>query len=140
MICNTFFKLEQSLNRSFDDKVQKASIKPVASNFNAMDENRAQLLKESLTNLHSGGDWHIMQSSLEFTKELGSGKFSTVFKGLYKGQKVAIKVLNDQSQNEELEREFKKEFQVMSLLNHSNIIKFLGACLNPRICIVMVNY
>lgn len=106
---------------------------------NSVDEARAEHLRETLTNMmHSGGDWHILHSSLEFTKELGTGKFSTVFKGFYKGQTVAIKVLNDQAQTEELEREFKKEFQVMSLMNHPHIIRFIGACLNPRICIVMV--
>lgn len=36
--------------------------------------------------------WLIKHSEIEFTKELGTGMSGKVFKGLFKGQKVAIKV------------------------------------------------
>lgn len=90
---------------------------------------------------------------IEFTKELGSGTSATVFKGLYKGNKspksiptlpgtkVAIKVLKAQqnaSKTDSTIEEFKKEFHAMSAVLSPNIVQFFGACLEPRICIVMV--
>lgn len=64
----------------------------------------------------------IRQDQLEFTKILGSGTFGTVFKvfwetsliftpkGLYKEERVAIKVLNESTQ---ARTEFKKEYDIM---------------------------
>ena len=43
---------------------------------------------------------------------IGNGKSGTVFKGLFRGNKVAIKVLKAQSKQATLE-EFKKEFHIM---------------------------
>jgi len=80
--------------------------------------------------------WLISHSELEFTKELGSGVSGTVYKGLYKGEKVAIKILKSQNKDPTIE-EFKKEFLVMSALESPHIVRFFGACLEPRICIVM---
>jgi len=78
----------------------------------------------------------ISHSTLEFTKELGSGVSGTVFKGLFSEQKVAIKVLKSQNKEPTLE-EFKKEFHIMSSIQSPYIVHFFGACLEPRICIVM---
>jgi len=58
-----------------------------------------------------------------------------VYKGLYKGQKVAIKVLK--AEDSAVEEEFKKEFKVMSVLESPHVVNFIGACLEPKICMVM---
>jgi predicted Ser/Thr protein kinase len=68
-------------------------------------------LSESLEK-KDDNSWLLEHNEIEFTKELGNGKAGTVFKGLYKGSKVAIKVLKSQSKAGTIE-EFKKEFQIM---------------------------
>jgi len=68
--------------------------------------------------------------------KLGSGTSGTVYQGLYKGETVAIKVLKtEQSQKEQ--EEFKKEFQIMSAIKSPYIVFFFGACLEPKLCMVM---
>jgi len=76
----------------------------------------------------------IKQEELEFTKILGSGTFGTVFKGIYKSERVAIKVLNESSA---AKTEFKKEYDVMSTVRSPNLVRFIGASLKPKICLVM---
>lgn len=81
-------------------------------------------------------DWILHNSELEFTVKLGSGTSGTVYKGLYKGQEVAIKVLKTEQSSKEVE-EFKKEFQVMSAIQSPYLVFFFGAVLEPKMCMVM---
>jgi serine/threonine protein kinase len=78
----------------------------------------------------------IHSSDLEFTKKLGSGTSGKVYQGLYKGKEVAIKVLKDMTAEEQLV-EFKKEFQMMSAIKSAQVVLFYGACLEPKLSMVM---
>eukprot|EP01117_Protostelium_nocturnum_P017741 TRINITY_DN7278_c0_g1_i1.p1 TRINITY_DN7278_c0_g1~~TRINITY_DN7278_c0_g1_i1.p1 ORF type:complete len:416 (+),score=117.70 TRINITY_DN7278_c0_g1_i1:113-1249(+) len=80
-------------------------------------------------------DWLINHKELEYTKKLGSGTSGKVYKGLYRGEKVAIKVLKTEDQA--VEEEFKKEFNVMSVIHSPQTVHFIGACLEPKLCMVM---
>lgn len=77
----------------------------------------------------------ISHSDLEFTKELGTGSYGKVFKGLYKGNKVAIKVLK--VDHKKAQEEFRKECEVLSVIESPNVVRFFGACLKPKICVVI---
>jgi len=117
---------------------EKAKRKPSFDPENTTNnEDVKRTLKELLDNNNSNSDstWLIKHSDLEFTKELGNGSSGRVFKGLYQGNKVAIKVLK--TGNEEALEEFRKEFLVMSIVKSPNIVHFFGACLEPKICMVM---
>jgi len=80
-------------------------------------------------------DWLINHADLEFTKELGSGTSGKVYKGIFQNTKVAIKVLK--AKTAETIEEFKKEYHVMSIVQSPYITRFFGACLEPKICMVM---
>jgi len=77
----------------------------------------------------------ISNDSIEFTAELGAGTSGKVFKGLFHSTKDAIKVLK--AVDERAIKQFKKEFQVMIALRSPYIVHFFGACLEPKICMVM---
>jgi len=81
-------------------------------------------------------DWIINATDLEFVKKLGAGTSGEVFKGLYKGKPVAIKLLKEMMAEKELD-EFKKEFTIMSALRSPYVVYFFGACLKPKMCMVM---
>jgi len=96
-------------------------------------------LEQELQNMkfiNKSGSWILHNSELEFTVKLGSGASGTVYKGLYKGKEMAIKVLKTEQTQKELE-EFKKEFQIMSAIQSPYIVFFFGAVLEPKMCMVM---
>jgi serine/threonine protein kinase len=98
--------------------------------------------KASVINLNPGtsfiqdNEWEIDPTDLEFTKSLGQGASGEVFQGTFKGEPVAIKVLKTNNTDAETE-EFKKEFSVLVSFNSPYIIRFRGACLADKLCMVM---
>ncbi|EAL68440.1 ankyrin repeat-containing protein [Dictyostelium discoideum AX4] len=125
------------LNVPENKKVTQLSIESLKSNPpNSMDSTgsiSSDDLKESLTNLEH---WVIDHSELEYTLKLGSGSSGKVYKGLYKGKEVAVKVLKSITTQSQLE-EFKKEFQIMGSIRSQFMVTFYGACIEPKLCMVM---
>lgn len=80
--------------------------------------------------------WEIDSSELVFTKRLGEGTSAKVFRGTYRNQDVAIKVLKEKAEAKVLE-EFKKEFEIMSSLRSPHVVFFFGACIRPSLCMVL---
>jgi tRNA A-37 threonylcarbamoyl transferase component Bud32 len=60
-------------------------------------------------------------------KVLGDGAYGTVYRGRYRGQDVAIKVLKMQDLPTEMLDEFDREIDLMTKLRHKNIVQFIGA-------------
>lgn len=81
-------------------------------------------------------EWSIAGNELRFLERLGSGRSAKVYKGLYKNQEVAIKVLKPILDRKELQN-FKSELDIMSSVDSNHVVKFFGGCLQPKICLVM---
>eukprot|EP00002_Diphylleia_rotans_P035707 TRINITY_DN781_c0_g1_i10.p1 TRINITY_DN781_c0_g1~~TRINITY_DN781_c0_g1_i10.p1 ORF type:complete len:2527 (-),score=625.44 TRINITY_DN781_c0_g1_i10:128-7708(-) len=82
--------------------------------------------------------WEIVDSEIQEAEQaLGTGSFGSVVVGLYKAQKVAIKrMLTSTAPNTPLM--FMMEVAVVRQLSHPNIVKFIGACVNPsKLAIVL---
>eukprot|EP01113_Clastostelium_recurvatum_P011683 TRINITY_DN1597_c0_g2_i2.p1 TRINITY_DN1597_c0_g2~~TRINITY_DN1597_c0_g2_i2.p1 ORF type:complete len:643 (-),score=161.00 TRINITY_DN1597_c0_g2_i2:74-2002(-) len=75
-------------------------------------------------------------SDLEFTENLSSGGFAKVYKAIYKGDTVAVKVLKSMPNASEVE-EFRKEYAIMDAMRSPYVVKFYGAVLEPKLCMVM---
>eukprot|EP01114_Cavostelium_apophysatum_P014059 TRINITY_DN3544_c0_g1_i1.p1 TRINITY_DN3544_c0_g1~~TRINITY_DN3544_c0_g1_i1.p1 ORF type:complete len:1120 (+),score=330.70 TRINITY_DN3544_c0_g1_i1:85-3444(+) len=119
--------------KSLDIRIRKAKRRPSFEPNSGVNE-----MKQSLQKLMEEGNderWLLKHSDLEFTKELGAGTSGRVFKGLYKDARVAIKVLKI-TNKDDLE-EFRKEFLVLSVISSPHIVHFFGACLEPKVCMVM---
>lgn len=102
-------------------------------------EIKAINLEEELNRMkyvNKSSSWMIETSSLEFTTKIGSGTSGTVYKGIFEGETVAIKLLKTNQTQKELE-EFKKEFHIMASIRSPYIVFFFGACLKPKMCMVM---
>ncbi|GLJ24248.1 hypothetical protein SUGI_0462340 [Cryptomeria japonica] len=76
----------------------------------------------------------LARASNNYSKEmvLGTGGFGTVFKGiLLDGTLVAIKK-SKQALNLEDDHEFLNEIAILSQINHRNIVKLLGCCIQTK--------
>ncbi|CAL9769469.1 unnamed protein product [Musa acuminata subsp. burmannicoides] len=66
--------------------------------------------------------------------KIGEGAHGKVYEGKYHNQIVAIKVLNGGSTPDEkvtLQARFIREVNMMSRVQHENLVKFIGACKDP---------
>lgn len=84
--------------------------------------------------------WRIAPQELEFTDRLGTGTSSQVYKGIYHGKPVAIKILKTGEEGKmdaKQLRDFENECEIMSNARSPYILYFHGSCTEPQVCIVM---
>ncbi|XP_020092515.1 serine/threonine-protein kinase STY46-like isoform X2 [Ananas comosus] len=81
--------------------------------------------------------WEIDVRLLKFGAKVASGSYGDLYHGTYCSQDVAIKVLNPERINMDLQREFAQEVYIMRKVRHKNVVQFIGACTRPpSLCIV----
>ncbi|CAK9267062.1 unnamed protein product [Sphagnum jensenii] len=76
-------------------------------------------------------EWSIEFSELRIGIRVGIGSFGEVFRGIWRGTEVAIKVMLEQDLTTENMQDFCNEISLLSRLRHPNVILFLGACIKP---------
>ncbi|XP_020974142.1 serine/threonine-protein kinase EDR1 isoform X7 [Arachis ipaensis] len=76
-------------------------------------------------------EWNIDFSELTVGTRVGIGFFGEVFRGMWNGTNVAIKVFLEQDLTAENMEDFCNEISILSRLRHPNVILFLGACTKP---------
>ncbi|KAJ1688401.1 hypothetical protein LUZ63_019791 [Rhynchospora breviuscula] len=76
-------------------------------------------------------EWNIDFSELTIGTRVGIGFFGEVFRGIWNGTDVAIKVFLEQDLTTENMEDFCNEVFILSRLRHPNVILFLGACMKP---------
>lgn len=82
-------------------------------------------------------DWEIDPSDIVFFDKIASGAFGDLFKGVYCGQDVAIKILRGVQDDSVQYQEFLQEVAIMRKVRHRNVVQFIGACTKkPHLCIV----
>ncbi|CAI9087273.1 OLC1v1021308C1 [Oldenlandia corymbosa var. corymbosa] len=76
-------------------------------------------------------EWNIEFSELTVGTRIGIGFFGEVFRGMWNGIQVAIKVFLEQDLTVENIEDFCTEISILSRVRHPNVILFLGACTKP---------
>lgn len=75
---------------------------------------------------------------IDLGERIGGGGVGIIYKGWWRDQPVALKTLFDARISGDLKKEYMDELLVMSRVSHSNIVKFLGACMTPPdLCFIM---
>ncbi|XP_071723547.1 uncharacterized protein [Rutidosis leptorrhynchoides] len=75
----------------------------------------------------STGDCEIQWDHLKLGEEVGQGSFAVVYRGLWKGTDVAVKLYLQKAYTEGTLEDFKKEITIMKKLRHPNVLLFMGA-------------
>ncbi|CAL1412767.1 unnamed protein product [Linum trigynum] len=83
------------------------------------------------------GDWEINRRLLKIGERIASGSCGDLFRGVYLGQDVAIKILRAEHLTASQEEEFFQEVSILREVQHTNVVRFVGASTrSPHLCIV----
>ncbi|XP_010533473.1 PREDICTED: serine/threonine-protein kinase HT1-like isoform X1 [Tarenaya hassleriana] len=89
-------------------------------------------------------EWSADMSQLLIGNKFATGRHSRIYRGIYKQRDVAIKLVSQPEENEELarllEQQFTSEVALLFRLSHPNIITFVGACKKPPVFCIITEY
>ncbi|KAJ4726578.1 Protein kinase superfamily protein [Melia azedarach] len=104
--------------------------------FSEVDEEFSGILKAKL---YSYKELKIATEDFSPTNKIGEGGFGSVYKGRLKDGKIAaIKVLSAESRQGA--KEFLTEIEVISEIEHENLVKLYGCCVEGNHRILVYNY
>ena len=75
--------------------------------------------------------WEFDYSEITLGNRIGAGAFGEVYEALWRRSRIAVKRLLCQRLTDAARSQFMGEMELMSNLRHPNIVRFLGACLEP---------
>ncbi|CAJ1330716.1 unnamed protein product [Effrenium voratum] len=78
----------------------------------------------------------IRPEQLMLGPQLGAGGSAQVFKGSWNGQEVAVKRISGLAHLEAM----KKEVDALRRLRHPRLVRFIGACVQPPLLLVVTEY
>ncbi|KAJ6326807.1 hypothetical protein OIU78_013818 [Salix suchowensis] len=82
-------------------------------------------------------DCEIRWEDLQLGEEIGRGSYAAVFRGIWNGSDVAVKIYLGNQYKEETLLDYQKEIDIMKSLRHPNVLLFMGAVYSPeRLAIV----
>ncbi|KAI3499293.1 hypothetical protein L1887_35088 [Cichorium endivia] len=122
------FKLEK---RSWPDQGSSSPLSELDQT-----DTSAQINRLAIPN--DGTDvWEIDSRFLILDHKVASGSYGDLYKGTYRSQEVAIKILKTERVNSDLQKEFAQEVYILRKVRHKNVVQFIGACTKPpSLCIV----
>ncbi|CAN1179743.1 Serine/threonine/tyrosine-protein kinase HT1 [Linum perenne] len=90
-------------------------------------------------------EWSADMSQLFIGNKFASGKHSRIYRGIYKQRDVAIKLISQPLEDEDLasflEKQFSSEVALLfQLCHHPNIITFVAACKKPPVFCIITEY
>ena len=98
-------------------------------------EQRLQLYEEQLSQLET--QWIVRREEIQLAgPELGRGGWATVSVALFRGTRVAAKLIHHQILSQHNRQLFKREMNMAARIRHPNLIQFIGATLRGEMVIL----
>ncbi|EEF52010.1 serine/threonine/tyrosine-protein kinase HT1 [Ricinus communis] len=89
-------------------------------------------------------EWSADMSQLFIGNKFASGRHSRIYRGIYKQRDVAIKIVSQPEEDEDLaamlEKQFTSEVALLFRLSHPNIITFVAACKKTPVYCIITEY
>jgi len=77
------------------------------------------------------GPGDILPEEITLLRKIGEGCFGSVYEGVCRTVRVAVKIPNKQKLSQQGLEAFRKEVEIMSQINHPNVCLFMGAVTVP---------
>lgn len=94
--------------------------------------------------LQSYEQWTIKLKKLTMGAAFAQGAFGKIYKGIYNGEDVAIKLLekpeDDLERAKLMEQQFEQEVKNLARMKHPNIVRFIGGCYKPMVWCIVTEY
>ncbi|KAI3913411.1 hypothetical protein MKW98_003890, partial [Papaver atlanticum] len=82
-------------------------------------------------------DYDILWEDLTIGEKIGQGSCGSVYRGLWCGSDVALKLFSKHGYSDDLLHSYRQEVLLMKRLRHPNVLLFMGAVASPQhLCIV----
>lgn len=85
-------------------------------------------------------EWEIPFKELAFGPRIGRGGYGEVYRGMWGGTEVAIKMLFTDNMSAKLITDLRNEVELLCKLRHPNIVLFMGACTEPETPCIVTEY
>ncbi|GKD14885.1 PAC motif-containing protein, partial [Tanacetum coccineum] len=132
-----FAKLEDQLCENTSKKIEAPGLwlstvtlnSTSTSSSNSSSKSKAIIKVEKETD---NVDYEILWEDLITKEQIGQGSCGTVYRGLWYGSDIAIKLFTYQEFSDNVMLSFKQEVSLMKRLRHPNILLFMGAVTSPQ--------
>ncbi|KAJ4835070.1 hypothetical protein Tsubulata_028840 [Turnera subulata] len=120
-----------------EDEKQRQPQGPQPSSAGESPCSRASPSRKGDNESSSTVDCEIRWEDLHLGEEIGQGSYAAVYRGIWNGSDVAVKVYFGNQYREETVQDYQKEVNIMKTLRHPNVLLFMGAVYSPeRLAIV----
>ncbi|KAH9757511.1 hypothetical protein KPL71_016418 [Citrus sinensis] len=87
--------------------------------------NSRSAVEKAIESQTKSEDWEIDRRLLKTGERIASGSCGDLYRGVYLGQDVAVKVLRSEHLNDTLEDEFVQEVAILREVQHRNVVRFI---------------
>ena len=108
----------------------KRDLSETKAKLNKLEEEKDRLLQENRRLVE--GRWEVSSKDIVIKKEIGRGAYATVYEGLFKEQRVAVKVLHDILKSEHNFEVFRREVSLLARVRHPNLLLFIAVAFDHK--------